>query len=150
MEVMEFKEVILLTSKSIDKRKIFKGLKIIKIKPLESIKDYSNFIIYELYKYINTSHILIVQWDGFIINPTKWDSSFLSFDYIGAPFIPRVNDKNYSKDQNNNFYSVGNGGFTLRSRTLLEAPSKFNLRDNQQYTSNHEDGFFCVYHREFL
>ena len=36
----------------------------IKIKQINSVSDNSNFIIYELYKYINTSHILIVQWDG--------------------------------------------------------------------------------------
>ena len=54
------------------------------------------------------------------------------------------------QDQNNNFYSVGNGGFTIRSRSLLEAPSKFSLEDNFENTNFHEDGFFSVYHRKFL
>ena len=83
----------------------------IKVKPIESIKDYSEFIIYSLYKYIETSHVLIVQWDGYILNQNKWNSNFLKYDYIGAPFIPRENETNYSTDPKGRFFSVGNGGF---------------------------------------
>ena len=49
-------------------------IKKIKINPINSIKDYSNFIIYSLHKYIRTKYVLIVQWDGFIINPKKWEA----------------------------------------------------------------------------
>ena len=147
---INFKEIILLTSKNIERGEIFEGLKILKINPLRSAKNYNHFIIYELFKYINTSHLLLIQWDGFILNPNKWNQSFLDYDYIGAPFIPRANDINYSRDKQGNFFSIGNGGFTLRSRKLLEAPTKFNLKDNFKYTNHHEDGFFCVYHRSFL
>jgi len=144
-------ETLLLTSKSLDLINYNHDLiKIIKIDPISSIKEYSNFVIYNLYKYIKTSHILIVQWDGFILNPKKWDDSFYKYDYIGAPFIPRANDFKYCRDKNNNFYSVGNGGFTIRSRSLLEAPTKFSLEDNFENTNFHEDGFFSVYHRKFL
>lgn len=121
-----------------------------KIKPLRSKSDYSNFLIFELYKYIKTSHVLIVQWDGFVINPHKWKKSFLNYDYIGAPFIPRINSFSYSRDQDNDFYIIGNGGFSLRSKKLIEAPSKYNLKDNKKLTNSYEDGFFCVLHRRFL
>ena len=60
------------------------------------------FILF--YKYIKTSHVLIVQWDGYIINSKKWDSRFLNFDYIGAPFIPREYDINYSKNKDGKFF----------------------------------------------
>ena len=120
------------------------------IKPLRSKSDYSNFLIFELFKYIETSHVLIVQWDGFIINPKKWQNKFLLYDYIGAPFIPRVNSLSYSRDKSNDFYLVGNGGFSLRSKKLIEAPSKYNLFDDKQITNTNEDGFFCVLHRKFL
>ena len=119
---INFKEILLLTSKDINKIDNFKELKIIRISPLNSSKDYNHFIIYDLYKYINTSHILLVQWDGFVLNPMKWKDSFLSYDYIGAPFIPRANNFHYSRDEKNNFYSVGNGGFTIRSKSLLKQP----------------------------
>ena len=122
----------------------------IKVKPIKSIRDYSEFIIYSLYKYIATSHVLIVQWDGYIINPKKWNSNFLKYDYIGAPFIPRENETNYSKDLQGRFFCVGNGGFSLRSKSLLEAPSKYNLIDDENLTNNHEDGFFSILHRSFL
>ena len=122
----------------------------IKIKPLNSVSDYSNFIIYELHKYINTSHILIVQWDGYVINPAKWSDDFLNYDYVGAPFIPRFNNYSYARDKDNNFFVIGNGGFSLRSKKLLKAPTKFKLIDNKEITNSHEDGFFCILHRQFL
>ena len=121
-----------------------------KIKPLRSKSDYSNFLIFELYKYIKTSHVLIVQWDGFIINPKKWQNNFLLYDYIGAPFIPRIKAISYSRDINNDFYVIGNGGFSLRSKKLIEAPSKYNLFDDVNLTNSNEDGFICVLHRKFL
>ena len=123
---------------------------LIKVERINSIEEYSSFIIYKLFNYIQTSHILIVQWDGYVINPKKWDSEFLKYDFIGAPFVPRDNDEKYCRDKNGAFYAVGNGGFSIRSRRLLEAPSKFQLLDNKEYTNFHEDGFFSVYHRSFL
>lgn len=144
-------ENILFTSKKINLTKQEKKyIKLINIKPIVSLKDYSNFIIYELHKYITTTHALIVQWDGQVFNPEGWDLSFLDYDYIGAPFIPRHFDECYSRDKKGNFYVVGNGGFSLRSKKLLEAPCKFKLKNEYSYTKNHEDGFFSVLHREFL
>lgn len=144
-------KTILFTSKKIILKKEEDNIiDIIKINPINSLEEYSNFIIYSLYKYIKTSHILIVQWDGYIINHKKWNIKFLKYDYIGAPFIPRSQDFKYCRDKNGAFYTVGNGGFSLRSKRLLEAPSKFKLVDNKKFTSGHEDGFFSIYHRNFL
>ena len=144
------KKVVLLSSKNIDRFYFFKELKIIKISPLKSFKDYNHFIIYHLHKYITSSHILLVQWDGFIVNGKKWDDKFLAYDFIGAPFIPRAKNYSYSRDKYGDFYSNGNGGFSLRSLNLLRAASKYKLSDNKSRTHNHEDGFFSVYHRKFL
>ena len=144
------KRVILLSSKNINRFYFFKGLKIIKIDPLKSFKDYNHFIIYQLHKYITSSHILLVQWDGFVVNGRKWEDKFLAYDYIGAPFIPRAKNYSYSRDKFGDFYSIGNGGFSLRSLTLLRAASKYKLCDNKSRTNNHEDGFFSVFHRKFL
>ena len=144
-------KTILFSSKNIIlNKKEAEIIDLIKINKIRSIEDYSSFIIYSLYKYIKTSHILIVQWDGYIINHNKWDSNFLNYDYIGAPFIPREFDNNYCRDKDGAFYTIGNGGFSLRSKKLLEAPTKFKLEDNKKYTNFNEDGFFSVYHRKFL
>lgn len=82
----------------------------IKIKPLNSLIEYSVFMISQCYKYIDTEMVLIVQRDGFIINPSSWDDSFLTYDYIAPLFVQ------YPK--------VGSGGFSLRSKKIMEAVSK--------------------------
>lgn len=62
---------------------------------------------YEVPKHIKTSHILSVQWDSWIVNPEAWRSEFLDYDYIGAPWW-------YQR------YNVGNSGFTIRSKRLID------------------------------
>ena len=126
------------------------SLNFIEIPPIISLASYSNFVIYDLHRYLSNTHCLIVQWDGMISFPPMWTDSFLDYDYIGAPFIPRPKDPSYSTDLSGTFYAVGNGGFSLRSLKLLQSASLYNLKDNYDYTRGHEDGFFCVYHRQFL
>ena len=79
-----------------------------------SSKRYNKFCIKELSKYINTSHYLIIQHDGFVINPQAWDDEFLEYDYIGSPW----NDGNAKLADIDEKYKVGNGGFSLRSKRL--------------------------------
>ena len=61
------------------------------------LEGYSEFVIRELHKYVDTSHCLLVQWDGYVLNPKSWLPQFLDYDYIGAPWNGNV---------------VGNGGFS--------------------------------------
>jgi hypothetical protein len=81
-----------------------------RIDRLASRADYSRFMLRDLSSHIETSHALCVQWDGFVLNGQGWDPRFLEYDYIGAVW-PQFADA----------YNVGNGGFSLRSRRLLEA-----------------------------
>lgn len=67
------------------------------------------FLIKKFADYINTDFVIYVHDDGFARNPDRWTDAFLSYDYIGAPWPSEWNFK----------YSVGNGGFSLRSRQLL-------------------------------
>jgi hypothetical protein len=80
------------------------------IAPLRSRDAYSAFVLRELAQYVVTSHALIVQWDGWVTDPLTWNAEFLQWDYAGAPW-GRYPDG----------MDVGNGGFSLRSRRLLEA-----------------------------
>lgn len=70
--------------------------------------DYVRYFHYEMPKLIRTSHILMIQWDSWIINPNAWTDEFLNYDYVGAPW--------WYRDE----YNVGNSGFCLRSKQLLE------------------------------
>lgn len=91
------------------------GIERVAIPPLRSSAEYSRFMLSELVDSIETSHCLIVQWDGFILNPSAWDEAFMACDYIGARW-PQFHDG----------HDVGNGGFSLRSKRLMLA-----LRDPQ-------------------
>jgi hypothetical protein len=86
------------------------GIEYFPIDVIRSKADYSRFILFELGKYVTTTHALCVQWDGFVLNGGAWDRQFLEFDYVGAPW-PHFSDH----------HKVGNGGFSLRSKRLLAA-----------------------------
>ena len=77
---------------------------------LRSRLDYSNFMLRDLASHVETSHALCIQWDGYVLRGQGWDPAFLTYDYIGAPW-PHFSDG----------HNVGNGGFSLRSRRLLDA-----------------------------
>ena len=77
--------------------------------PISTTKDYSDLLLTGLRQYVAGTHVLIVQWDSFILHPELWTNDFLQYDYIGAVW-PHHPDT-----------PVGNGGFSLRSVKLLEA-----------------------------
>lgn len=85
------------------------AIEIIPIRRLSSSAAYSEFILCDLVDHIATSHCLIVQWDGHIIDAARWSPEFLAHDYIGARW-PQFDDG----------HDVGNGGFSLRSRRLMQ------------------------------
>lgn len=109
---------------------------------------YSKFIIYDLHKFIETPFCLIVQWDGFVINPEAWTDEFLSYDYIGAPWpLPRQ-PKQFKDHTTDSIIRVGNGGFSLRSKKLLELASELNLVWEKNTEGLwHEDVWFCCFKR---
>jgi hypothetical protein len=122
-------------------------IKFIKIKKLTSIKNWSEFIIFELYKFIKTSHILLIHWDGFVINPDSWNKKYLQYDYIGAPF-PIFKGSFLFK--NINRIIMGNS-VSLRSKKLLELPTKLGLKWKEAVKSNfHEDGYLCEQQKKLL
>jgi hypothetical protein len=101
---VDFGEVLLLTSIPTD------YVHAVRIKPLNSLVPYSIFMLKELHKYINTNQVQICQRDGWILNPESWDDSWKSLDFIGPIYMQ------------NDF--VGSGGFSLRSKKIMEAVSK--------------------------
>lgn len=81
---------------------------IVQIPRIASAAAYSDFVLTQMVDYVDTSHCLIVQWDGHVIDAGQWRTEFLNYDYIGASW-PQFADG----------YDVGNGGFSLRSRALM-------------------------------
>ncbi len=85
-------------------------LRVVRIDRIGSSAAYSQFVLTQMVDHVRTSHCLIVQWDGHVIDGGRWQQEFLDYDYIGARW-PQFDD---GRD-------VGNGGFSLRSRRLMEA-----------------------------
>lgn len=112
---------------------------LVKIRPLNSLVAYSIFMLTKVHEYIDTEHVLIVQRDGFIINTDSWNPQWLNLDYIGPLFVQ--------------YDCVGSGGFSLRSKRLME-----NVSENtpewdgtqkhadliQPGLSYYEDGVICL------
>ena len=111
------------------------GIEVVPTGPIRSLEDYSRIVLKGLYPHVATSHVLVVQWDGYVAHPELWMDEFLDWDYLGAPW----------PDGKGGHY-VGNGGFSLRSRKLLEA-----LRDDRfPLLTNTEDVTICGHHRPRL
>jgi hypothetical protein len=88
-------------------------------------QDYSKFMIKELTKHFNTSHVLTIHADGYVLYPTAWDNDWLEYDYIGATW--------WYKDGMN----VGNGGFSLRSKKLCDILAQFDLEGGHYHPEDH-------------
>ncbi len=112
--------------------------------PKLDYKGYSEYIIYQLHNHIDSEFALIINWDGFVTTPDQWDNKFLDYDYIGALWTV---DHKY-KDVNGRDIFVGNGGFSLRSKKLLELASKIEIpwepREGKYWQ---EDAIFSVKNR---
>ena len=132
LDQVDFADCLLFTDASLDQ--LDPRIRVVEIDRLTSAEAYSQFILRELPEFVRTSHCLIVQWDGFVLDPARWDEAFLDYDYLGASW-PQFGDA----------HDVGNGGFSLRSRKLLEA-----CRDPRFRAAHPEDLAICRLNRDLL
>ena len=147
LESTKFYDVKLITSTAVDVPHTVKNEL---CSPLKSLEDYSHYMLYNLHRHVESDYALIVQHDGYIRNPDKWSDEFYNYDYIGAvwehepltPFKTRV--------------KVGNGGFSFRSKKLIEVPLKvwvpwetnegdFYIKESTAWYG--EDTNICVHNR---
>jgi hypothetical protein len=110
----DFAEVLLLSDRPPPSKE--PGISWRQIEPIRSRDDYSRFMLRGLVEHIRTPHALCVQWDGYVLDGSAWDPAFLEYDYVGASW-PHFHDD----------HNVGNGGFSLRSRRVLEASRELPL-----------------------
>ena len=101
---------------------------------LKSLADYSRFCLSDLPRLTDAPFVLVVQWDGYVVDPSAWSSAFLNYDYIGAAIYLAEGG-----------VVVGNGGFSLRSRKLLDALLKLPLLAGVA-----EDRAICLTYRPVL
>jgi hypothetical protein len=111
----------------------FNGVEYVQAPSIKTTKDYSDLLLTGLRQYVSGTHVLIIQWDSFIIHPELWTNNFLQYDYIGAVW-PHHPDT-----------PVGNGGFSLRSVRLLEALESPRIRKHHP-----EDVCICVDNKALL
>lgn len=111
----------------------------VEIMPLESLIAYSVFCLTEMYKYFDTSHVLIVQRDGWILNPLAWNNEWLKYDYIGPLFVQHDD--------------VGSGGFSMRSKAIMEGAARryrkwdgtdADAHELQKKIGSYEDGVLAL------
>ena len=86
------------------------SVEVVAIASIATRDAYSNFVLKALLPFVHTEHVLLVQWDGYVVNPGAWNAAFLACDYLGAKWF-----------WHGDGMRVGNGGFSLRSRRLLAA-----------------------------
>jgi hypothetical protein len=109
--------------------------------------DYSRFMLFSLCDYIESDYCLIVHNDAYVLRPEKWDDEFLNYDYIGAPWPKRFK---FFTDEGE-LVRVGNGGFSLRSKRMLNIMNELNLPFTDHGTGFYnEDGILCIYYRKKL
>lgn len=110
------------------------GITVVSIAPVTSSRAYSDFILTQLVDHVETSHCLVIQWDGHVLDTSRWHPDFLAYDYIGASW-PQFADG----------HDVGNGGFSLRSRRLMQL-----CRDPAFHPSHPEDVAVARINRDWL
>ncbi len=130
MERCDFGDAILFSDTAVSGR-----FRHVAIPPLKSRDDYSRFCIEDMPRLTEAPFVLVVQWDGYVVDAAMWSSVFRKFDYVGAPLYRPNGD-----------VLVGNGGFSLRSRRLLDA-----LPELPPWpTGAPEDAIICMINRETL
>lgn len=128
----QFAKVVLVTNLDrVCKKRV--DIEYVQAPPIRTTKDYSELLLTGLDQHIEGSHVLVIQWDSFVIHPELWSNDFLLYDYIGPvwPHHPET--------------PVGNGGFSLRSKKLLKT-----IKQPGFIKKHPEDYCICADNRIFL
>lgn len=108
----------------------------VEVIPSFSGADYAPFICRNLNKYTRSAYNLLVQYDGYVVEPAAWDSRFLDYDYIGAKWPWHAERRR-----------VGNSGFCLRSKKLLNIMAEMPLPPTGEFV---DDKLVCHTLRDYL
>lgn len=142
MRGIDFGEVVIITHKK--PAFLPKGITYKHCEKIEDIDRFNYMMVYELSPYIDTDYMLLVHYDGFVINPQNFRKEFLDYDYIGSPWpLPSPSHKSYF-DEEGNIVRVGNS-VSIRSKRLLEYPAEHKLQWRRTPDGDfNEDIFLCA------
>jgi hypothetical protein len=129
---LQFKKIVLVTNLQIP-YEYPSNIELVQAPEIKTTEDYSNYLLSDLTSLIEGTHVLIIQWDSFIVNHKLWDANYLRYDYIGAPWPHHPQTP------------VGNGGFSLRSIKLIKA-----LQNIKIPKKHPEDQCICIDNRQIL
>lgn len=102
--------------------------------------SYCNLLLKGMLEHVETEYVIFQQWDAMVHDGSKWQDKFLTNDYIGASWPWRPEGQN-----------VGNGGFSLRSRKLLEELQAPHIQmDPAGEHGVQEDNYIGIVHRPYL
>lgn len=132
-------------------------IEIIKIPPINSLDEYTNFCVKDLYNFIpkDYKYVVHLQPDAMLLK-SGWEEVILNknWAYIGSPWqhSPAIEyqDNNGNWRDFMNPVRVGNGGFSIRRLDFCRAASNCykDLRIREKYAPNNkippEDLFFSV------
>jgi hypothetical protein len=96
-------------------------------------QSYNIFLNSAIPHYIHSQFAMSVHEDGFPIDVSQWDSEFLKYDYIGAPWFD---------------YVVGNGGFNIESKKLMDLKCSIPMTDEDFRLPS--DRYVCSAKRQWL
>lgn len=130
LEQCSFADVVLVSSQPIEA-----PFRVEVVPPFTGI-EYAPFVCKNLTKYTSSSYNLLVQYDGYIVDPFAWNDKFFDYDYIGAKWPWQVENRR-----------VGNSGFCLRSKRLLDIVAEMVLPPTGEFV---DDKFICHTMREHL
>lgn len=133
LKCIEPKEVVVVSDKN-----LYPGATWVPCKPVRNYLMYNELMLKWTFPLVDTAHTLYVQYDGLAINKDCWTDDFLKYDYIGAiwPNMPIT-------------HNVGNGGFSLRSKRLLEAcrDPAIQITDEKEWVANEDHLIGATYRR---
>jgi hypothetical protein len=121
VRALDFSQVLIYS----DRPEAWPGLSVRHIAPLASLAAYNRLIVHRLAEDLQAEHALVIQYDGFVLNPDQYSPHFRHYDYIGAPW-PQCDSMD-----------VGNGGFSWRSQRLVEAAARLPYDGEQQAEDLH-------------
>lgn len=126
----EFDKVLFLTDIPVK----VDGIEVIQIPSIKSKREYSEFVIKQLYKYITTAWVLHIQHDGYTLNGDLFDERLYQYDWAGALWLE------------SDGYANGNGGYKWVSQRLLEVVGT----DDNIKATHPEDAQICRTYRDYL
>ncbi len=130
MEQCDFADVVMIAGQAVDA-----PFRVEVVPPFRGI-DYAPLVCRNLTRHTNSAFNLLVQYDGYIVDTGAWTDKFYDYDFIGAKWPWHIEGRR-----------VGNSGFCLRSKKLLDIMAEMPLPEAGAFF---DDVYFCHTVREPL